>query len=98
MSDTKRNVHIAPANIKVGAMIAFGGVAMEIVEVNEVKHPFGSSTFNVAYRVHDNRQAPPFVSPTAHLFVSKHTNLRQEFAKVVAHYEKIKSQLRSAIK
>jgi len=86
--------HLSARDSRAGKQLAFGGVAIELIEVNEVKHPFSGSTFTVCYRLHDNRINPPFISDKAHLFVSGSTNLIDEFRKVKVHYEKIKSSLR----
>lgn len=94
MSKSRESKHLSPADAKIGRELSFDGVAIEIVEVNELKHPFGDSTFTVCYRIKDVRQSPIFVSEKAHLFVSRNSNLQEEFRKVRDHYENIKSMLR----
>ena len=85
---------LTPIDARPGKQLAYEGVAIEIVEVNEVKAPYGSSIWAVAYRIHDQRQAPPFISQVAHLWANMNTNLIAEFQKVRDHYEEIKSTLR----
>lgn len=96
MSKERKHEYLGVTDAKVGRQISFEGVVIEIVEVNEVKHPLGiPSTFTVAYRIRDIRQAPPFLSGVAHLFASQGQNLMPEFRKIKDHYEQIKSQLRA---
>jgi hypothetical protein len=95
MSKERKHEYLRPSDARGGRQISYEGVAIEIVEINEVKNPFGASTYVVAYRVRDNRQAPSFVSQVAHFFANENMNLIDEFRKIRDHYEEIKSQLRS---
>lgn len=93
MAKRQENRALTPSDARPGKQIAFEGVAIEIVEVNTVKNPFGPDTYTVAYRVRDVRQSPPFVSAVAHLFVGANANLVRDFETIVKHYDQIKSTL-----
>jgi hypothetical protein len=94
MAPPKPSLSLRPAEVKLGKSLEFGGVNIDVVEVNKVEGPFGLNQWTVAYRLHDDRQAPPFVSEIAHVFATESTNLKIEFKKIVEHYEQIKHTLR----
>jgi hypothetical protein len=85
---------LRPTDVRPGKQIAFEGVTTEIMEVHKVISPFRPDTYIVAYRIHDNRQAPPFISGIGHLYVNSGTNLIVEFRKVRDQYEQMKSSVR----
>jgi hypothetical protein len=93
MPPKKEVEQLKPLDAKPGTFKDFEGVAFEVMEVNTHKSPVGPDIYLVAYRIHDNRQAPPYISPTAHLFLNASSNLMDEFRKVKEHYDKIKSSL-----
>jgi hypothetical protein len=78
---------VRPDSVKHGQEFNFGGVIMKLIEVNRLKHPWGSDTYIAAYKIIDTRSNPVFESPVAHLFLSSGVNVAEEMRKVVTLYE-----------
>lgn len=94
MSEQERDDRVLTvADARTGKNIAFEGVAIELVEINVMKNPFGSDIYTVGYFIRDNRVAPPFIGNVACLWVERTTNLIKEFRKIREDYEKTKHQL-----
>lgn len=79
---------VRPYSVKHGQEFNFHGVIMKVLEVNKIKHPWGTETYMAAYKIIDTRIMPNFVSPVAHLFLTVNQNVAEEMAKVVDLYDK----------
>lgn len=94
MSEERDNRYLAAEDAKKGKQVSYQGIAIEIVEVHHLKYKLMPEQFQIAYRLHDNRQSPPFISGTAHIWLTKRSNVIEEFDVIKRHYDENKSMLK----
>lgn len=80
-------------SVKHGQEFNFKGVLIKLVEINQLKHPWGPSTYILAYKLIDTRSRPVFTSPVAHLFLLNNSDVKGEMQKVVDLYEQTRESI-----
>lgn len=93
MSAAKPLKNIFARDAKHSQEFNFNGVAVKLIEVNRLQHPFGPDTFTIAYKIVDSRVTPFFESPVAHLFLQSDSNVIAEMKKVVDLYEQTRESI-----